>query len=106
MIPYARKLLLFIAIVPTTSLAQLAWERMDSLFPGLPASIRVHRSLSPLNGRPSVVWYVEADLRDRSLRFDTDTTYGRRRTPSRFHEKNGRPFVVVNGMVVVVVIMH
>ncbi len=97
MIPYARQLILSLAIVPSTTVAQLDWQRMDSLFPGLPASIKVHRSLSPLNGRPSVVWYVEADLRERSLRFDTDTTYRRRLTPSRFYERNGGAFVVVNG---------
>ena len=97
MISRSRSLLVCLALLPGTSLSQLAWQRMDTLFPGLPASIKVHRSLSPLNGRPSVIWHVEADLRDRRLRFDTDTTYRRRLTPSRFHDKNGMPFVVVNG---------
>lgn len=83
--------------IPAWGLTQTSWQRMDSLFPGLPASLKVYRSAAPLNGRPFVAWYVEADLRDRSLRFDTDTTHRRRLTPSRFHERNGAPPVVVNG---------
>jgi hypothetical protein len=95
-IPAGRAILILL-LTPSFSWAQLSWQRMDSHFPGLPASVRVFRSLDPLNGRPSVVWYVEADLRDRSLRFDTDTTFRRRLTPSQFHAKNTEPLLVVNG---------
>ncbi len=77
--------------------AQEGWVRMDTLFPGLPASVHVYRSDAPLQGRPFIGWYVEADLSDKSLQFDTDTASGRRLTPSQFHQKNENPWVVVNG---------
>ena len=77
--------------------AQEGWVRMDTLFPGLPASVHVYRSDAPLKGRPFIGWYVEADLSDKSLQFDTDTASGRRLTPSQFHQKNENPVVVVNG---------
>lgn len=76
---------------------QLSWVRMDTLFPGLPSSVHVYRSDVPLSGRPSIAWYVEADLSDRSLHFETDTASGRRLTPSQFHEKLGGSVIVVNG---------
>lgn len=76
---------------------QNKWVNMDSLFDGLPASLHVYRTTSPHAGRPFVAWYVEADLTDRLLHFDTDTTFQRRLTPSQFHAKNGDPAVVVNG---------
>ena len=92
------RLFCMLSFLPSTdSLGQLTWQRMDSLFPGLPGSVRVFRSTDPLKGRPSVVWYVEAELRDRRLRFDTDTTFRRRLTPAQFHAKNGAPLLVVNG---------
>lgn len=77
--------------------AQPAWVNSDSLFPGLPSSMHVHRSEGKLNGRPHVAWYVEARLSDKILEFGTDTSYGRRLTPSAFYERNGWPLVVVNG---------
>jgi len=93
----ARNAILIMLGVPSSSLGQHSWQRMDTLFPGIPSSLRVFRSMTPLNGRPSVIWYAEADLRDRRLRFDTDTTYRRRLTPAQFHTKNGAPLLVVNG---------
>ena len=73
------------------------WEKMDSLFPGLPAGVQVYRSMGLLNGRPHIAWYVTAELSDRGLHFETDTTKGRRLTPSAFYAKNGEPVVVLNG---------
>ena len=95
---FGRSTILFCLILSNSYVqAQEGWTRMDSLFPGLPASVHVYRSSAPLKGRPHIAWYVEADLADRSLQFDTDTSSGRRLTPSQFHEKNGKPVVVVNG---------
>lgn len=81
----------------TEGSAQHRWTKMDSLFPGLPESIHVYRTNSAMAGRPFVAWYVEADLNDLHLTFDTDTTKNRRLTPSGFYEKNNAPLVVVNG---------
>jgi hypothetical protein len=78
-------------------LSQHRWTLMDASFPGLPGSIHVYRSDASLSGRPCIAWYVVADIRDRSLNFDTDTTLGRRLTPSGFYQKNRAPLIVVNG---------
>ena len=79
------------------TMAQPKWQNADASFPGLPPSIHVYRTEGTLSGRPNIAWYVEARLDDRSLEFDTDTSRGRRLTPSGFHDRNGNPAVVVNG---------
>jgi hypothetical protein len=78
-------------------LAQLSWTCQDAEFPGLPAGIHVYQTRSPIGGRPNIAWYVEARLTDRSLAFDTDSTLGRRLTPTQFHARNAGAAVVVNG---------
>lgn len=87
---------LILLCLPLTSLCQLDWTNVDSLFPGLPNSIHVFRTYSSLDGKPNIAYYVAADLNDRNLRFDADTSQGRRLTPQQFFEKNGMPEVVVN----------
>jgi exopolysaccharide biosynthesis protein len=46
---------------------------------------------------PSIAYYVVADLADKSLRINTDTTLFRRISPSAYYERNQHPLVVVNG---------
>ena len=70
---------------------------MDTLFPGLPASVQVFHTTTPLHERPNRAWYLLADLTSGDLIFTTDTTYRRRLTPKQFHERNGNPIAVVNG---------
>ena len=79
------------------SKAQLRWERMDTSFPGLPPSIHVYRTTAPLQGRPNIAWYLEADLEARDIEITTDTTTRRRLTPAEFHARNNGPIAVVNG---------
>ena len=86
-----------IFLLPLMSMAQPMWKNADADFPGLPPSMHIYRTEGTLSGRPNIAWYVEARLDDRSLEFDTDTSKGRRLTPSGFHDRNGNPFVVVNG---------
>jgi exopolysaccharide biosynthesis protein len=83
--------------LPFTVSAQLAWINMDNQFPGLPASVHVYATEALLNGRPNKAWYLEADLKDRKLVFETDTVYKRRLTPSAFFDRNDHPLAVVNG---------
>jgi hypothetical protein len=83
--------------LPTVLSAQLSWTNRDADFPGLPEGIHVYRTETPIDGRPNIAWYVEARLKDRSLRFDTDSTLGRRLTPSQFQARNPDAAVVVNG---------
>ncbi len=85
-----------IFFISFASSAQMQWQNVDSLFQPLPSSMHVYRSVSPLDGKPSIAYYVEADLGDRGLDFTVDTTYGRRLTPAQFYVKNRNPLLVVN----------
>lgn len=78
------------------SFGQLKWQNVDSLFQPLPSSVHVYKTTGLLDGKPNIAYYVEADLRDKKLDFTVDTTYQRRLTPAQFHEKNGKPVLVVN----------
>jgi len=93
-----KKILFFIyfAVVCLVSNAQLSWKNLDSLYQPLPASVHIYKSIDPIDGKPEVVYYVIADLKNKKLNFTTDTTYKRRFTPSQFFEKNHHPVVVVN----------
>ena len=94
---FLKKALCGLFFFPVLASAQLKWELADSLFPGMPSSVHIYRTNSTLNGRPNKAWYLEADLRDRNLVFDTDTSYKRRLTPAGFFKKNNEPMLVVNG---------
>ena len=92
-----RKLfLLLTSILSLDCAAQLKWVRVDSLFGELPEGVHVYRSGDSINGRPNIAYYVAADLRNRNLLFDSDTTLGRRFTPQEFYNRNTRPAIVVN----------
>jgi len=76
--------------------APLKWTRADSLTGALPSSVQVYYSKDALDGKPSIAYYVIADLADKDLQFTVDTTLGRRLTPMQFYQKNDRPVIVVN----------
>ena len=89
--------LLFIFLLSIHSLwAQNVWKNMSEEYQPLPNSVEVFKSVSSLNGRPSVAYYVKARLNDKNLLFETDTSKGRRLTPLQFFEKIKQPLVVVN----------
>ena len=91
-----RIFLLFAIALSSNVQAQLKWTNVDSLFSQLPSSIHIYKTTDPLDGKPNIAYYVEAELKDRDLLFTTDTTYQRRQTPTQFFEKNDHPYVVVN----------
>lgn len=76
--------------------AQTNWVNIDSLYQPLPSSLKVFKSTDSIDGKPNVMYYAIADLRDRNLIFTSDTTQGRRMTPAGFYEKNQHPLLVVN----------
>lgn len=76
--------------------AQLKWINVDSLYQPLPGSVHVFKTNDSLDGKPNIACYVIADLKDKKLLFDTDTTLNRRFTPLQFYQKNSQPLVVVN----------
>lgn len=88
--------LLLIRVTCFQSQAQVKWVNVDSLFGPLPASVHIYKTTDPLDGKPNIAYYMEADLKDKKLEFTTDTTYKRRLTPSQFFEKNEKPLLVVN----------
>jgi exopolysaccharide biosynthesis protein len=82
--------------ISAESSAQVKWQLVDSLFKPLPASVHVYKSTSEIEGKPSIAYFFVADLKDKNLLFSTDTTFGRRLTPTDFYERNAQPLVVVN----------
>ena len=76
--------------------AQVKWVNVDSLYQPLPSAVHVFKSTDTLNGKPNIAYYVIADLKDKKLLFDADTTWNRRLTPTQFYQKNQQPLVVVN----------
>jgi len=69
---------------------------MDSLYQPLPASVHVYKSTDSLDGKPNIMYYMIAGLKDKNLKFTTDTTFRRRLTPDQFYQKNDNPLLVVN----------
>ena len=76
--------------------AQLKWINVDSLYQPLPSSVHVFKSTDNLDGKPNIAYYVIADLKDKKILFEADTTLNRRFTPLQFYQKNSQPLVVVN----------
>jgi len=76
--------------------AQTTWINIDSFYEPLPESMHVYKSRDSLEGKPNVMYYAVADLKDKSLKFTTDTTFKRRLTPDEFYQKDDSPLLVVN----------
>jgi len=76
--------------------AQLKWTNVDSLYQPLPSSVHVYFTNEPIDTAPFRAYYLIADLKDKKLSFDVDTTLNRRLTPTQFYQKNSQPLVVVN----------
>ncbi|MEO5650249.1 MAG: phosphodiester glycosidase family protein [Ginsengibacter sp.] len=76
--------------------AQLKWVNLDSLYQPLPTSMHIYKSTDSLDEKPNVMYYAIADLKDKNLKFTSDTTMNRRLTPSGFYYKNNKPLLVVN----------
>ena len=89
-------LLLNFAFVSFNLQSQVKWVNVDSLYGNLPASVHVYKTTDPLDGKPNIAYYVEADLKNSQLNFTTDTTDKRRLTPQQFYARNNSPVVVVN----------
>jgi exopolysaccharide biosynthesis protein len=76
--------------------AQLIWTNIDSSYQPLPRTFHIYKSIDSLDGRPNVMYYATADIKDENLEFTTDTTYQRRITPDDFYKKNNNVLLVVN----------
>lgn len=87
---------IFLMVFFTPSFAQQKWINIDSMYHPLPSTFHVYKSLETVGGRPNVMYYAIADLKDKNLIFTADTTQNRRLTPSQFFEKNHHPLLIVN----------
>ena len=74
-------------IISIGASGQLKWINVDSLYQPLPGSVHVFKSTDTLDGKPNIAYYVIADLKDKHLMFDVDTTLKRRLTPKQFYTK-------------------
>ena len=75
----------------------LIWENVNGSYGDLPPGVNVFRTTTPLDGKPNIAYYLEADLDAKHLVFTTDTGKGKRYTPSQFYNRAAQPQVVVNG---------
>jgi hypothetical protein len=78
------------------SAAQLKWTNVDSLYQPLPSSVHVYFTDQKIDTAPFRAFYLVADLKNKKLDFDADTSLNRRLTALQFYEKNKKPLVVVN----------
>lgn len=76
--------------------AQLIWTNVNSAYTPLPDGFNVFETTDSLDGKPFKAFYAIADLKNKNLKFTTDTTLKRRFTPAKFFEKNNQPLLVVN----------
>jgi hypothetical protein len=74
----------------------LKWENADGQYQPLPASVHIFRTTSPLDGKANIAYYLIADLKDRSVEFDVDTSKGRRLTPAQFYKRDPEAIAIVN----------
>ena len=76
--------------------AQLKWANVDHLYQPLPKSVHDYYSNDSIDGKPNIAFYVEADLKDKSLEFTTQVGSGKRFTPSQYFTNENNPLLVVN----------
>lgn len=88
--------LLFLTLVSYVVLGQNEWKNMDSLYAPLPASFHVYKSERQIGGKPNIMYYAIADLKDPNLKFTSDTAMGRRLTPAQYYQKEPRALLIVN----------
>ena len=92
-----KNILLFTSLCITLNLfAQVKWQNVDSLFQPLPQGFHVYYTNDSLDGKPNIAYYAEADLKNKNLIFTTDTTKGRRLTPTQYFERDNKPLLVIN----------
>jgi len=90
------KLLFLFLTCSLSSIAQLKWQNVDSLYQPLPSSVHIYFSNDSLDGAPNIAYYLEADIKDKNLNFATAVGNGKRYTPTQYYNQENKPLVVVN----------
>jgi len=86
-----------LCLLPALGFSQLHWIKANNEFDSLPASIHVFKTTDSLNDRPFKAWCAEVRLKDKHLDFTAQTGAGSSYTPSQFYNREGKPYIVVNG---------
>jgi exopolysaccharide biosynthesis protein len=94
-----KNLLLFVFLFPQVLFAQnkLQWTNVDADYGPLPNSVHVYFTSDKVDTAAFRAFYVIADLKNKNLEYTTDTSKGRRLTPTQFYNRDGQPVIVVNG---------
>ncbi len=91
------KILLFTLLFFCNNInAQVKWIDANTAYAPLPGGFNVFTTTDSLEGKPFKAFYAIADIKNKKLKFTTDTTSKRRLTPAQFFEKNNKPLLVVN----------
>ena len=91
-----KTIVILFLLFSTTLCAQWTWKNVDSLYQPLPKGIHVYTTNDLIEGKPSIAYYVSADLKDKSLDFTTQLGYGKRLTPTQYFEQEQKPLLVMN----------
>ena len=86
----------FLILFVINTMGQLKWTNVDSQYQPLPSSVHVYTTNQPIDTGTFRAYYLIADIKDKKLLFDVDTTLNRRLTPTQFYQKNKQPLAVVN----------
>jgi hypothetical protein len=89
----------FFLLIPAIAFSQLqpVWRNVDSAYGPLPKDIHVYFTDTRMDTAAFRAFYLIADMKNKALEFTTDTSSGRRLTPTQFYNRDGQPVVVVNG---------
>jgi exopolysaccharide biosynthesis protein len=84
---------------PSIAFSQIipVWKNVDSAYGPLPKGLHIYFTDTKIDTANFRAFYVIADLKNKKLDFTTDTSSGRRLTPTQFYNRDGQPVVVVNG---------
>lgn len=83
---------------PLFAQINLTWTKPAELNAGLPPSVQVFYSKTPVNGAVMETYYALIDLNDPNLEFKTGYTPGVKRTPDQWAARETDPvYAVVNG---------
>jgi hypothetical protein len=94
-----RKFIIAILVLishPIFSFAQLHWEKEDSRFTPLPASMHVFKTTSALDSAPFIAYYVSVLLKDKNLLFNAQVSNGNPYTPDQYYQSEKEPLLIVN----------
>src|SRR5882757_6860225 len=83
-------------LIAPFSFSQMVWTKVDSLYGPLPSTMHVYSSTSFIGGKPSIAYYVEAELKDRGLDFTVEAKDSVRKTPAQYYRELHLPLLVVN----------